>query len=64
MWGTEGVLVPTKDDSRALILAAEEVCLRQGIAGSGDPIVIVSGIPGGHGGTNRLLVHRIGAAPD
>lgn len=64
MWGTEGVLVPTEDTSRALTLAAEEVCLRQGIAGSGDPVVIVSGVPGGHGGTNRLLVHRIGEAPD
>ena len=64
MWGTEGVQVPTEDTSRALILAAEEVCLRQGLAATGDPVVIVSGIPGGHGGTNRLLVHRIGNAPD
>lgn len=64
MWGTEGVLVPTEDNSRALTLAAERVCLRQGIAIAGDPIVIVSGVPGGHGGTNRLLVHRIGESPD
>ena len=64
MWGTEGVLVPTEDTSRALTIAAEEVCLRQGLAEVGDPIVIVSGVPGGHGGTNRLLVHRVGASPD
>jgi pyruvate kinase len=64
MWGTAGVLVPTKDDSRAITLAAEEVCLRFGIAGSGDAVVIVSGVPGGHGGTNRLLIHRIGQSPD
>jgi pyruvate kinase len=64
MWGTEGVMVPTEDNSRALTLAAERVCIRQGIASAGDPIVIVSGVPGGHGGTNRLLVHRIGEAPD
>lgn len=64
MWGTEGVLVPHEDTSRALTLAAEEVCLRQGIAGPGDPVVIVSGSPGGHGGTNRVIVHRIGEAPD
>ena len=64
MWGTEGVLVPHEDSSRALTLAAEEVCLRQGLAGTGDPVVIVSGIPGGHGGTNRVIVHRIGEAPD
>jgi hypothetical protein len=43
MWGTEGVLVPTEDNSRALTLAAERVCIRQGIASAGDPIVIVSG---------------------
>ena len=64
MWGTEGIQVPHEDSSRALTLAAEEVCLRQGIAGTGDPVVIVSGIPGGHGGTNRVIVHRIGEAPD
>ncbi len=64
MWGTEGVMVPTEDTSRALTVAAEQVCLRQGIAEKGDPVVIVSGVPGGHGGTNRLLVHRIGETPD
>ena len=37
MWGTEGILVPHEDSSRALTLAAEEVCLRQGLAGTGDP---------------------------
>lgn len=60
MWGTKGVLVPEKDNSAALIEAAEEVCLSRGYAGRGDTIVIVSGLPGGHGGTNRLLVHRLG----
>ncbi len=60
MWGTKGALVPEKDNSAALIQAAEEVCLSRGYAGRGDTVVIVSGIPGGHGGTNRLLVHRLG----
>jgi pyruvate kinase len=64
MWGTRALDVPTKDDSRALTLAAEEVCLRSGLAAPGDSVVIVSGIPGGHGGTNRLLVHAIGGVPD
>lgn len=64
MWGTHPLEVPTKDDSRALTLAAEEVCLRAGAANSGDVIVVVSGIPGGHGGTNRILVHHIGDVPD
>lgn len=64
MWGTQSAVVPHKDDSRGLTAAAEEVCLRLGLAGIGDPIVIVSGVPGGHGGTNRLLVHLVGSAPD
>ncbi|MDX1621327.1 MAG: pyruvate kinase [Nitriliruptorales bacterium] len=64
MWGTEGALVPEKDHSRALILVAEEVCLKNGYAQRGDTVVIVSGIPGGHGGTNRLMLHRLGEAPD
>ncbi len=64
MWGTRSLEVPTKDDSRALTLAAEEVCLRSGLASPGDSVVIVSGIPGGHGGTNRLLVHHVGGVPD
>lgn len=64
MWGTDGALVPTKDDSRTLILAAEQICIEHGVAGKGDAVVIVSGIPGGHGGTNRVMIHRIGEAPD
>ena len=64
MWGTRSLEVPTKDDSRALTLAAEEVCLRAGVATQGDAVVIVSGVPGGHGGTNRILVHHVGDVPD
>ncbi|MFT5222447.1 MAG: pyruvate kinase [Glaciecola sp.] len=64
MWGTKGVLVSEEDNSTALIEAAEEVCLSRGYAGRGDTVVIVSGIPGGRGGTNRLLVHRLGDLHD
>jgi pyruvate kinase len=60
MWGTAGAIVPTKDHSRDLILAAEGICLEYGHASRGDAVVIVSGIPGGHGGTNRVMVHRLG----
>ncbi len=63
MWGTLGAIVPTKDHSIDLILAAEEVCLDEGHGHRGDAIVIVSGIPGGHGGTNRVMVHRLGDTP-
>ncbi len=62
MWGTEAALVPEKDTSTALVQAAEEVCLRGGYGQRGDHVVIVSGQPGGHGGTNRVLVHRLGDA--
>lgn len=63
LWGTTGGLVPEKDHTRDLILAAEDVCLSAGYGERGDAVVIVSGIPGGHGGTNRILVHRLGHAP-
>ncbi|WP_052664186.1 pyruvate kinase [Nitriliruptor alkaliphilus] len=63
MWGTAGAVVPTKDHSIDLITAAEEVCFEHGYAAHGDAIVIVSGIPGGHGGTNRVMVHRLGDTP-
>ena len=62
LWGTDGELVPEKDHSRDLITAADDVCLRGGYGEKGDAVVIVSGTPGGHGGTNRLLVHRLGTA--
>ncbi|MFP4150121.1 MAG: pyruvate kinase [Nitriliruptoraceae bacterium] len=60
MWGVEGVLTEEEDQSRALILAADRVCLERGIADRGDTVVIVSGIPGGRGGTNRVVAHHIG----
>jgi pyruvate kinase len=62
LWGTVAEHVQEKDHTRDLIIAAEEVCLRQGYGSRGDAIVVVSGIPGGHGGTNRILVHRLGHA--
>lgn len=63
-WGTTGDLVPQKDHIRDLIIAAEEACLSDGYGARGDPVVIVSGLPGGHGGTSNILVHRLGQAPD
>ncbi|MEX0705229.1 MAG: pyruvate kinase [Nitriliruptoraceae bacterium] len=60
MWGTAGQLVPMEDHSQDLIRAAEDICLEHGYGAVGDTVVIVSGIPGGRGGTNRVLVHRIG----
>ena len=63
MWGTAGAKVGEKDQSNALIIAADEICLEHGYGELGDTVVIVSGIPGGHGGTNRVMVHRLGEIP-
>ncbi|MBW3562514.1 MAG: pyruvate kinase [Actinobacteria bacterium] len=63
LWGTSGDLVPERDHTRDLILMADEICLEGGYGERGDAVVIVSGIPGGHGGTNRILLHRLGQAP-
>ena len=60
MWGTEAALVPMKEQSMALITSAERMLLDGNWAQRGDRIVIVSGTPGGQGGTNRILVHRVG----
>jgi pyruvate kinase len=63
LWGTVGELVAEKEHTRDLILAAEEVCLGGGYGQRGDAMVIVSGIPGGHGGSNRIIVHQLGHSP-
>jgi pyruvate kinase len=60
MWGTEAALVPMKGASTDLVTAAERVLVDGGWAEAGDRIVIVSGRPGGEGGTNRINVHRVG----
>lgn len=60
MWGTEGAIVEHEDDARALVMKADELCMARGIGGRGAPVVIVSGAPGGKGGTNRVLVHTLG----
>jgi pyruvate kinase len=62
MWGTNGSIVGEHDHSHALIAAADDVCIQHGYGSRGDAVVIVSGIPGGHGGTNRVMVHRLGEA--
>jgi pyruvate kinase len=60
MWGTEAALVPMKGAVTDLTAAAERVLVDGTWARHGDRIVIVSGRPGGQGGTNRITVHRIG----
>jgi pyruvate kinase len=60
MWGTEAAFVPMKGGSAELLTAAERVLVDGSWAGNGDRVVIVTGPPGGQGGTNRIMVHRIG----
>jgi pyruvate kinase len=60
MWGTEGAIVPTEDRSLDLMRAADAVCRAGEIGEFGDRVVIVAGVPGGRGGTNRVIVHELG----
>jgi len=60
MWGADGAIVPTEDRSLDLMRAADQVCLENGIGIAGDRVVIVAGVPGGRGGTNRVIVHELG----
>ncbi len=60
MWGVEGVATAEQGQSNALIVAADQLCIDRGLGRLGDTVVIVSGIPGGRGGTNRVIAHRIG----
>jgi pyruvate kinase len=59
LWGVESFLVTPYDNIDALITDAEERVLAEGIARSGDTIVITSGMPVGTGGTNLLRIHRL-----
>jgi hypothetical protein len=60
LWGAEGAIVPTEDRSLDLMRSAEAVCHAGGIGTIGDRVVIVAGVPGGRGGTNRVIVHELG----
>ena len=60
MWGTEAALVPMKGRATDLTTAAERVLVDGNWAVRGDRVVIITGPPGGQGGTNRIMVHRVG----
>jgi pyruvate kinase len=61
--GVHGARVPPVENAVGLTAQANEQVLAAGLARDGDTIVIVSGAPGQVGGTNRLHVHRVTAAP-
>ena len=45
---------------RGMIDAADQRIVQEGLVDPGDLLVVVAGSPGGRGGTNRVLVHRVG----
>jgi pyruvate kinase len=45
---------------RGMIAEADERIVQEGLLHPGELIVVVAGSPGGRGGTNRVLVHRVG----
>jgi pyruvate kinase len=60
-WGVETAApLPVGTQVRGMIDAADERIVQEGLLDSGDLIVVVAGSPGGRGGTNRVLVHRVG----
>jgi pyruvate kinase len=63
-WGVETAApLPVGTQVRGMIAEADERIVREGLLDPGDLIVVVAGSPGGRGGTNRVLVHRVGS-PD
>src|SRR5215218_3209597 len=63
-WGVETARpLPVGTQVRGMIAEADERIVREGLLDPGDLIVVVAGSPGGRGGTNRVLVHRVGS-PD
>jgi pyruvate kinase len=60
-WGVETASpLPMGTQVRGMIDEADERVVQEGLLDPGDLIVVVAGSPGGRGGTNRVLVHRVG----
>ena len=62
-WGVETATpLGVGTQVRSMIDDADVRILREGLLDRGDLVVVVAGSPGGRGGTNRVLVHRVGEA--
>jgi pyruvate kinase len=60
-WGVESASpLGVGTQVRGMIDEADARVVREGLLAPGDLIVVVAGSPGGRGGTNRVLVHRVG----
>jgi pyruvate kinase len=61
-WGVETAApLAVGTQVRGMIAQADERVVSEGLLTPGDLIVVVAGSPGGRGGTNRVLVHRVGS---
>ncbi|HET7517219.1 MAG TPA: pyruvate kinase [Actinomycetes bacterium] len=61
-WGVETASpLPMGTQVRGMIAEADDRIVQEGLVQPGDLIVVVAGSPGGRGGTNRVLVHRVGS---
>ncbi|WP_422758768.1 pyruvate kinase [Paenarthrobacter sp. C1] len=60
--GVTGDLVPPMLDPTAMTAHADELVRSHGLAVDGDIVLVVSGIPGVVGGTNRVYVHTVGSS--
>jgi len=54
-WGVHSVHVEDPEDWRQLAPMATEVARKQGFVDSGDPVVILAGVPFGESGTTNML---------
>jgi pyruvate kinase len=60
-WGVETASPLGKGTQvRSMIDDADVRIVEEGLLTPGDLVVVVAGSPGGRGGTNRVLVHRVG----
>ncbi|HWD45701.1 MAG TPA: pyruvate kinase [Actinomycetota bacterium] len=60
-WGVETAApLPMGTQVRGMIDEADIRVVQEGLLEEGDLVVVVAGSPGGRGGTNRVLVHRVG----
>ena len=60
-WGTQSYEVPSVDSTDAMVRQVDTTLQANGLAETGDLVVVVAGAPVGvAGSTNSILVHRIG----
>jgi pyruvate kinase len=59
IWGVESFIIETYPIIEGLIEIAEQRVVAEGLAKSGETIVITSGMPVGAGSTNMLKIHRL-----